>query len=125
MISIKHSGSFGKTEKFLKKASAFPIIGIMDKYGREGVAALSSATPMDSGLTAGSWAYEIHRSRSSVSLVFTNSNLRDGIPIAILIQYGHGTSTGGYIQGLDYINPALKPIFTKMSEDIWKEVTNP
>ena len=98
-------------------------IGDLDKYGREGVAALSAATPKESGLTANSWYYEIERSKDSVSISFHNSNINTGVPIAIILQYGHGTRNGGYVEGIDYINPAIQPLFNKIAEDAWEEVT--
>lgn len=124
MITIESKGSFKKTEAFLEAMTKKSIYGTLEKYAREGVSALESATPIDSGLTANSWNYEITRTRSSYSIVWTNDNLVDGIPVAILLQYGHGTGTGGYIQGEDYINPTLKPIFNKIAQDVWKAVTN-
>ena len=95
----------------------------LDKYGREGVKALESATPVDTGLTARSWYYEIKKTNGSVSISFYNSNIQNGIPIAIILQYGHGTGTGGWVEGRDYINPAIQPIFDKIAEKAWKEVT--
>ena len=89
-----------------------------------GVSALESATPVDSGLTASSWDYEIHQSRNSAKIVWTNSNINQGVPIAIILQYGHGTRNGGYVQGRDYINPAIKPVFDRIAEGVWKEVTS-
>lgn len=97
---------------------------ILDKYGREGVAILSSATPVDTGLTASSWSYEIRQNGKTTSLIFKNSNkTKTGIPIAILLQYGHGNGRGGYIQGRDYINPSIQPIFDKLADEAWREVT--
>jgi hypothetical protein len=95
----------------------------LDKYGREGVAALASATPVESGLTASSWYYKIERSNGSVSINFYNSNIQNGVPIAVILQYGHGTGTGGWVEGRDYINPAIRPIFDKIANDAWREVT--
>jgi hypothetical protein len=95
----------------------------LDKYGREGVAALASATPVDSGLTASSWYYEIVRTNGSVTINFNNSNIQNGVPIAVILQYGHATGTGGYVQGRDYINPAIRPIFDRIANDAWREVT--
>lgn len=123
MISFRQKGDFSKLTRYLERAKESARIGILDKYGREGVAALESATPIESGLTARSWNYEIKRQNGSVSLVFTNSNINDGVPIAIILQYGHGTGTGGWVQGRDYINPAIQPIFDKLAEDAWREVT--
>jgi hypothetical protein len=123
MIKISHSGNFNKTEKFLKGVINPNYINILEKYGREGVAALSAATPVDSGETAKSWGYEIKQTRGGMKISWTNSNIVNGVPIAIIIQYGHATNNGGYVQGRDYINPALQPIFDKMADEVWKGVT--
>ena len=123
MISFRHKGDFSKTLGFLERAKEAVKIGDLDKYGREGVAALSSATPVDTGLTASSWYYEIERKRDSVSINFNNSNIQNGVPIAVILQYGHGTGTGGWVQGRDYINPSIQPIFDSIVERAWKEVT--
>ena len=123
MISFRQKGDFSKLTRFLEKAKETVKIGDLDRYGREGVAALSSATPVDSGLTAKSWYYEIKQGRESVSISFHNSNIQNGVPIAIILQYGHGTGTGGWVQGRDYINPAIQPIFDKIADNAWKEVT--
>lgn len=124
MIVIRQEGNFNKTENFLKKMSRTDFRTHLDKYGREGVRALSSATPMDTGLTANSWSYEIHSSGNTVTIYWTNSNIQSGVPIAVILQYGHGTRNGGYVQGRDYINPALRPVFDKIANDAWKEVTS-
>lgn len=123
MISFRQKGDFSKLTRFLEKAKNVVHLGCLDKYGREGVAALASATPVDTGLTASSWRYEIQHGNDSVSIAFYNDNIQNGVPIAIILQYGHGTRNGGYVQGRDYINPAIKPIFDKITEDAWKEVT--
>ena len=123
MISFRHKGDFSKLTNFLEKAKETVHLGNLDKYGREGVAALASATPVDSGQTANSWYYEIERQNGSVSIVFNNSNVNKGVPIAIILQYGHGTGTGGWVQGRDYINPAIQPIFDEIANNAWKEVT--
>lgn len=123
MISFRQKGDFSNLSRFLEKAKEAVKIGDLDKYGREGVAALASATPIDSGLTANSWSYEIVRENGSVSIVFNNSNIQNGVPIAVILQYGHGTGTGGWVQGRDYINPAIRPIFDKIAENAWREVT--
>ena len=99
-------------------------IGDLDKFGRAGVVALQQATPKDTGLTAASWDYKIERSSGSVRISFHNSNIQNGIPIAILLQYGHATRSGSFVEGRDYINPAIQPIFDQIAEDAWKEVTN-
>lgn len=124
MIVIKHKGDFKKTEKFLKDLSKIDFRQILEKYAQEGVSALASATPVDSGLTASSWSYEISGSRDSYSITWSNSNINKGVPIAIILQFGHGTRNGGYVQGRDYINPAIQPIFDKIVEEAWREVTN-
>lgn len=121
---ITHTGDFSKTEKFLLKVANMDKLIALEKYGKRGVDALSSATPMDSGNTAGSWNYEIHSSGGNVTLHFTNSAQNKGVNIAILLQYGHGTGTGGYVQGRDFINPAIQPIFDQIAEEMWKEVQN-
>lgn len=123
MIVIKHKGNFNKTEKFLKRASKLDFLRNLEKYGREGVAALSAATPVASGKTANSWNYEIRSSKDSYTIAWTNSNVVNGVPIAIILQYGHGTRNGGFVQGRDYINPAIQPIFDKIAQEAWKEVT--
>lgn len=122
-VRFKNTGGFEKTSKFLKSIKEKRFLKKLDVWGREGVEALSSATPVDTGVTAASWDYEIHYGKSSVELVWTNSNTNKGISIALLIQYGHGTGSGGYVQGRDYINPAMKPVFDKIAEEAWKEVT--
>jgi hypothetical protein len=109
--------------RFLERLGEAIHLGYLDKYGREGVDALASATPVDSGKTANSWYYEITNRGSSASIAFFNSNVNKGVPIAIILQFGHGTGTGGWVQGRDYINPAIQPIFDRIAEEAWKEVT--
>lgn len=124
MIVFRHKGDFSRTEKFLERAKEVVKVGELDKYGRAGVAALASATPVDSGITASSWYYTIERQNGRVSIVFNNSNVVGGwCNIAIILQYGHGTGTGGWVEGRDYINPAIQPIFDKIANDAWEEVT--
>lgn len=123
MITFRHKGDFSKATRYLERAKEAARVGILDKYGKEGVAALASATPVDSGLTAQSWSYRINRTKSSVSIEFLNSNIQNGVPIAIILQYGHGTGTGGWVQGRDYINPSIQPIFDRITNDAWREVT--
>ena len=123
MISFRQKGDFSKITRFLEKAKEAVRLGDLDKYGREGVAALASATPVDSGQTANSWYYEIENRNGSATISFHNSNIQNGVPIAIILQYGHGTGTGGWVQGRDYINPAIQPIFGKIVKEAWKEVT--
>ena len=123
MISFRHKGDFSKFTNFLEKAKQTVRIGELDRYGREGVNALASATPVDSGQTAASWYYEIRHENGSVTISFNNSNVNNGVPIAIVLQYGHGTGTGGWVEGRDYINPAIQPVFDKLANDAWREVT--
>ena len=123
MITFRQKGDFSKLTKFLERAKESVHLGDLDKYGREVVAALASATPVDTGLTANSWHYKIEQRSGSVSIVFYNSNIQNGVPIAIILQYGHGTRNGGWVQGRDYINPAIQPVFDKITEDAWREVT--
>ena len=123
MISFRQKGDFSRLTRFLERAKEAVKIGDLDQYGREGVAALASATPKDSGLTASSWYYEIKHENGSVSISFHNSNIKDGVPIAIIIQYGHGTGNGGWVEGRDYINPTIRPLFDKIANNAWKEVT--
>ena len=124
MVIVKQKGDFSKTEKFLNNISKKLYYRNLQKYAEQGVAALASATPKDSGETANSWGYEIRQTKNSVSIYWTNSNVNKGVPIAVIIQYGHGTRNGGYVQGRDYINPAMRPIFDKIAENVWKEVTS-
>lgn len=123
MISFRQKGDFSKLTKYLEKVKEGFDVGILDKYGQAGVRALASATPVDTGLTANSWYYKIEKSKGSVSITFYNSNIQNGVPIAVILQYGHGTKNGGWVQGRDYINPAIRPIFDAIVEDAWKEVT--
>lgn len=123
MISFRQKGDFSKLNRFLERAKEAARLSILDKYGREGVAALESATPVESGKTANSWYYKIEHKAGSASIGFYNSNVNKGVPIAIILQYGHGTGTGGWVEGRDYINPAIQPIFDKIVDDAWKEVT--
>lgn len=123
MITFRQKGDLSKLNRFMKRAKEAVKLGDLDKYGREGVAALASATPVDTGLTASSWYYKIERQNGLASITFYNSNVNKGVPIAIILQYGHGTRNGGWVQGRDYINPAIRPIFDKLSKDAWEEVT--
>lgn len=123
MISFRQKGDFSKLTRFLERAKTVIHLGDLDKYGREGVAALASATPVDSGLTAASWRYEVKVTSGSATITFYNSNVQNGVPIAIILQYGHGTRNGGFVQGIDYINPAIQPIFNRIADDAWREVT--
>lgn len=123
MVTFKHKGDFSKVTKYLERARKGVNINSLHQYGRAGVAALASATPTDTGLTASSWSYELSQSDGIIRITFSNSNIQNGIPIAIILQYGHGTGTGGWVEGRDYINPAIQPIFDRIAEDAWKEVT--
>lgn len=123
MISFRQKGNFSKFTRFLEKAKEAVHIGDLDKYGKEGVTALSSATPVDTGLTANSWYYKITNKNGSITISFHNSNIQNGVPIAVILQYGHATRNGGWVQGRDYINPAIQPIFDKIAEEAWREVS--
>lgn len=123
MITFRQKGDFSKLTRYLEKVKSVVKLSDLDKYGKEGVAALASATPVDTGLTASSWSYEIKQKNGRVSITFKNSNIQNGVPIAIILQYGHGTRNGGWVQGRDYINPAIQPIFDKIANDAWREVT--
>lgn len=124
MITFRQKGDFSKLNHYFEKLKEGIKIGDLDKYGRAGVEALSNATPKDTGQTASSWYYEIKRSNGSVSIQFKNSNVHEGVPIAVILQYGHGTGTGGWVEGRDYINPAIRPIFDEIANNAWKEVTS-
>lgn len=123
MVTFRQKGDFSKVTKFLERAKEGVRLGILDKYGREGVAALSSATPVESGKTASSWYYTIENQNGVAKLQFNNSNINKGVPIAIILQYGHGTRNGGWVEGRDYINPAIQPLFDKIADAAWREVT--
>ena len=122
-ISIKTKGSFKNVEKFFKRMESMDLAKKLNQYGLVGAAALAANTPMDSGKTASSWNFEIHNNQGNIEIVWTNSNFNKGVNIAILIQYGHGTRNGGYVQGRDFINPAIQPVFDAIAKDIWNEVT--
>lgn len=123
MIYCRTTGDFKKTMSFLQRIRKLDLVSTLKKYGDEGVAALRDATPKDTGKTADSWDYEIHRTRNTISIYWTNSNIVQGVPIAVILNYGHGTGTGGFVQGRQYISPAIRPIFDKIAEKAWKEVT--
>ena len=124
MVSFRQKGDFTNVTRYFQKAKKSARLSVLDKYGREGVAALSSATPVDTGETAGSWYYEITHGPGTATISFCNSHIEQGVPIAIILQYGHATGTGGWVEGRDYINPAIQPIFDKIVDAAWKEVTN-
>lgn len=123
MISFRHKGDFSKTKRYLNRVKKSINLAELERYGREGVSALSSATPVDTGLTAKSWYYEITQTPGSVTISFHNSNIQNGVLVAILLYYGHGTRNGGWVQGRDYIKPAIRPVFDKLAKDAWEEVT--
>lgn len=124
MFQLTSKGDFTKTFKFLNKMQNFKIDSILEKYAQQGVSALASATPIDSGATASSWGYEIVHSGKGATIYWTNSNANQGVVIAVILQYGHGTGTGGYVQGRDYINPAMQPVFDQIADAAWREVVN-
>jgi len=123
MIKLSHRGSFKNSENFLTKVQKIRVKSVLDKYGRRGVAELAKATPIDTGNTASLWSFDIYVSNTRFSISWKNSNVNNGVPVAILLQYGHGTRNGGYVQGRDYINPTLKPIFDNLADEAWKEIT--
>lgn len=123
-VYFTQKGNFNKTERFFNKLLNREYLNVIDTYAQQGIAALRSATPKDSGKTADSWTYEIRQGIGHTSLVFLNTNENKGQNIAILLQYGHGTRNGGYVEGIDYINPALEPIFQKIADECFKEVTS-
>ncbi len=122
-ILIKQKGDYAKASKFLQELRKIQVHHILEKCGQMGVNALSAATPVETGKTASSWSYTVNKTRSGYELVFSNSNINKGVPIAVILQYGHGTGTGGWVQGRDYINPALQPVFDEIAETTWLEVT--
>lgn len=122
MITFVSKGDFSKTLKFLNKSKSFKPRAILETYAQMGVEALANATPKDSGKTASSWSYEIKMDHASSSIYWSNSNFNEGVPIAIILRYGHGTGTGGYVEGRDYISPAILPIFDSMADSVWKEL---
>ena len=122
-MHVRQKGDFSKTLRYLGKIKKSIKPKDLDRFGQEGVAALASATPVKTGLTASSWYYEIVSKNGSVRIDFKNSNIQNGVPIAIILQYGHGTGSGGWVEGRDYINPAIQPIFNKLADEAWREVT--
>lgn len=122
MFSLSSSGDYSRLEKYLKSLADGDMYSNLDRYGRKGVAALASATPTDTGRTANSWDYRVISSKTKPGIEWFNNNVVGGSPIAILIQYGHGTGTGGYVHGRDYINPAIRPVFDEIVDDIWRQV---
>lgn len=124
IITFEHKGNFDRTERFLQKIRDGQIFNSLSRYGREGVIALSAATPVDSGASADAWDFKVVKGSGSWSIVWTNSNMVAGQPLVVLLQYGHGTGTGGYVQGRDFINPAMRPIFDRIADAAWKELTS-
>lgn len=124
MITLSSSGSFRRTEQFLSRMATADIFSQLSVYGQVGVNALAAATPKDSGETSAMWFYEIVKEGGTYSIVWSNSHMAGDTPVAVLLQYGHGTGTGGYVQGRDYINPAIQPIFDKIAAEAWKVVTS-
>lgn len=125
MISFEVTGSFDKTTAFLKKVSKpNNLFASLTANAQMGVSALIQGTPTDSGLAADSWGFEVSSSRGLHTITWTNKDIENGFPVAIMLQYGHGTGTGGYVQGRDYINPAMKPVFDKIADQVWKAVTS-
>lgn len=122
IIVFKQKGNFKKTRKFLKRCSNLQLDDLLDQYGKEGVEALARATPKDTGKTAASWSYAVRKSDGRITITWSNSNIVDGVPIAVILQYGHGTRNGGYVEGVDYINPAMRPIFERIAQRAWGEV---
>jgi hypothetical protein len=124
VVEFRSTGSFQKTEDFLQRLSKQDIFAALDSYARAGVEALKSATPFETGVTSESWSYQISKSFGTYKITWSNSHVVNGVPVVIMLQYGHGTGTGGYVQGRDFINPAIRPIFDKISSDVWKAVTS-
>ena len=123
MFRLISKGDWSKTSKFLEKCKTLFNSASFDKYGRVGVIALESATPKETGATANAWSYKVEKSSNQVSIIWENSNEPKGFPVAVMLQFGHGTGTGGFVRGIDYINPAMRPVFEQIAEDLWREVT--
>lgn len=123
-LELTSSGSFSNLEKFLRGVSRDTILAQLQRYGQDGVHALESATPIESGETRNLWTFKVAKSGGSYSITWSNSHVENGVPIAIILQYGHGTGTGGYVKGRDYINPAMRPVFDNIADKVWKAVTS-
>lgn len=123
MIRFKQKGDFSKVTHYFERVKKASKVDNLEKYGKRGVEALSKATPLDTGKTANSWYYTVETKNGSTKISFNNSNIQNGVPIAIILQYGHGTNNGGWVEGRDYINPAIRPLFDEISKDAWREVT--
>lgn len=122
VIVFRKKGNFKNTERFLKRANRFSIDQLLERYGQEGVEALRATTPKDTGLTANSWYYKVKKETDRITITWSNSNIQNGVPIAVILQYGHATRNGGYVEGIDYINPAMRPIFDRIAARAWEEV---
>ena len=122
VIVFKQKGNWKKTRRFLKHCTALQLDEILDQYGREGVEALAKATPKATGKTAASWSYRVDKAKDRITIIWLNANVVDGVPIAVILQYGHGTRNGGYVEGVDYINPAMRPLFERIAARAWGEV---
>ena len=123
MITFTQKGNFKNLTRYFERLKETAHLGTLDKYGQEGVAALESATPKDTGLAASSWYYKIVKGNNSIVIRYCNSDIEDGVPIAVILQYGHATKNGGWVEGRDYINPAIRPIFDEIANKAWREVT--
>lgn len=123
MIRIHHRGNFNNLERFFNKVTSRSYLNVLEKYGQMGVEALRKSTPVDTGKTADSWTFEISQTKDATSIAFLNTNVNKGVNIAIILRYGHGTGTGGFVRGRNYIDPAIQPVFDEMAEVLWKEVT--
>jgi len=121
MITVKHKGDFGHIERFFNRVLKRDYLNILSDYANRGLEALREATPVESGETASSWNYEIESRNGVTTLSFTNSHMNDGVSVAILLIYGHGTRNGGYVEGVDFVSPALAPIFYELADSMWKE----
>ena len=124
MITFESSGSFVNVDRFLERMAKEEILSDLNQYAELGVSALASATPSKSGATANAWSCEVTSKRNNYTITWSNSNMNDGVNVAVILQYGHSTGTGGYVQGRDYINPAIQPIFDKIADEVWKVVTS-
>ena len=124
MLEFENSGSFDNVERFLNRMAKGDIFDVLGAFAKQGVAALESSTPLHSGLTAASWSYEIKKTRSTYTIIWTNSNMAGDVPVAVLLQLGHGIGTGGYVEGRDFINPAMRPVFNNLADQAWKAVTS-
>ena len=124
MITVNSGGSFDNIDKFINAMKREDAFRFLDAFGRQGVEALANSTPVDTGITSNSWDYEIQKSKGRYSIVWTNDNTIDGVPVAIFIQYGHATKNGGWVEGRDFINPAIRPLFDKIAQQVWERVKN-